>query len=362
VVATSLSFYTHILAPLMLVVYGVVALLYRANLRRHWRGWLISMGCLTIPYLPLALWQAPLWLNNFQSGHPFYPLDRQIFILLQLYSSGLIRFVGLTGIVLFVFLFLGGLFLPGLPTTNRRPPSAKPPLGTADRRSITNYPPPFTPQCAASPWDASRFILAAWTLLPPLIVFLISLRVQIFEDRYLIYIVPGFYLLAVTGLISVRRYSPLLAGLCLGLLLAINLLGIWQQQRQPIKADFRAATAYLARQSPTPSAIMIQMPYLQYTFNYYYPKDYTLLEGLWANDGKSEATVDAEMAALTANLDELWLVVSEEETWDSRRLASAWLDAHAELTDQAHFMRVDLYHYQFRPGAAETRSVGSGVD
>jgi uncharacterized membrane protein len=149
VVATSLSFYTHILAPLMLVVYGVVALLYRANLRRHWRGWLISMACLTVPYLPLALWQAPLWLNNFHSGHPFYPLDRQIFILLQLYSGGLIRFAGLTGIVLFVFLFLGGLFLPGPPTTDRRPP-------TADRRSITNYPPPFTPQCAASPWDASH--------------------------------------------------------------------------------------------------------------------------------------------------------------------------------------------------------------
>jgi hypothetical protein len=174
--------------------------------------------------------------------------------------------------------------------------------------------------------------------------------------------VPGFYLLTLTGLILVRRYSPLLAGLCLGLLLAINLLGIWQQQRQPIKADFRAAAAYLAHQSPSPSTVMIQMPYLQYTFNYYYPKDYTLIEGLWTNDGKSEATINAEMAALTTNLDELWLVVSEEETWDSRRLTRAWLDAHAELTDQARFMRVDLYHYQFQPQPAETQSLGSSVD
>jgi len=68
------------------------------------------------------------------------------------------------------------------------------------------------------------------------------------------------------------------------------------------------------------------------------------------------------MTAPTADLSELWLVVSEEESWDSRRLTRAWLDAHAELVDQAHFMRVDLYHYQFRPGAIETRSIGAGME
>jgi len=360
VVATSLSFYTHILAPLMLVVYGLVALFHHADLRRHWRGWLISMGCLTVPYLPLVLWQAPLWLDGFQSGHSFYPLEKQIFILLQLYSSGLVRFVGLTGLILFVFLFLCGLFLPGRPPTHSALPLV---AGQADtRRLATNYASRFSAQPPLGTFHTSRFILAIWVLLPPFIVFLISLRVPVFEDRYLIYIVPGFYLLTVIGLILVRQYSSLLAGLCLGLLLTINLLGIWQQQSQPIKADFRAATAYLASQPHPPSPIMIQMPYLQHTFDYYYRGDYTLLEGLWTNNGKTEATVDAEMTALTADLSELWLVVSEEESWDSRRLTRAWLDAHAELVDQAHFMRVDLYHYQFRPGAIETRSIGAGME
>jgi 4-amino-4-deoxy-L-arabinose transferase-like glycosyltransferase len=365
VVATSLSFYTHILAPLMLGVYGLVALFHHADLRRHWRGWLISMGCLIVPYLPLSLWQAPLWLDGFQSGHAFYPLEKQIFILLQLYSSGLMRFVGLTGIILFVFLFLGGLFLPERPpTANGRPQTADPfdKLRTG-RRLVTPSPPAsrFSAQPPLGTLHASRFILAIWVLLPPFIVYLISLRVPVFEDRYLIYIVPGFYLLTVTGLILVRQYSSLLAGLCLGLLLTINLLGIWQQQSRPVKADFRAATAYLANQPHPLSPIMIQMPYLQYTFDYYYRGDYTLLEGLWTNDGKTEATVDAEMTALTVDLSELWLVVAEEESWDSRRLTRAWLDAHAELVDQAHFMRVDLYHYQFRPGASETRSIETGT-
>ncbi len=337
VVATTLSFYTHILAPLMLPVYGLVALLHPADLRRHWWGWLISMSCLTLPYLPLALWQAPLLLNGFHSGHPFYPLAKQFNILLQLYSSGLIRFISPIAITLFVFLFLGGLFLPS--------------RATGDRKPTTNYTSPHV----------SRLTLALWTLLPPLIVYLVSLRVQVYEDRYLIYIVPGFYLLVVLGLTSVRQYSPRLAGLCLGLTLAINLLGIWQQQRQPIKTDFRAVAAYLSSQPQPPSPIMVQMPYLQHTLAYYYKGDYTLLEGLWTNNGKSEATVDAEMSALTTNLTDLWLVVSEEATWDSRHLTRTWLDAHANLVDQASFTRVDVYHYQFQSDLIDTQSVG-GVE
>ncbi len=343
VVATSLSFYTHILSPLMLVVYGLVALLHLTQLRRHRLGWLISMACLTLPYLPLAMWQAPLFFQNFESGHPFYPLDKQIFILLQLYSSGLVRFVGLTATILFVFLFLCGLFLPGPQTADRRPERDYV-LGITHHASRITHPTP-------------RLILAGWTLLPPLIVYLISLRVAVFEDRYLIYIVPAFYLLIALGLALLWRYSRLLASLGLLLLLAINLLGIWQQQRQPIKADFRAAGAYLAGQTQAPTQVMVQMPYLRHTLEYYYKGGYRILEGLWTNNGKSEAEVDAEMTALTADLSDLWLVVSEEEAWDNRRLTRAWLDANAQLLDQAHFMRVDLYHYQFRPGVIESQSV-----
>jgi uncharacterized membrane protein len=55
----------------------------------------------------------------------------------------------------------------------------------------------------------------------------------------------------------------------------------------------------------------------------------------------------------------LWLVVSEEDIWDSRHLTRAWLDAHAHLVDQASFTRVDVYHYRFQPGAVETQSVRS---
>ena len=320
VLATTLAFYTHILAPLMVLVYGAVALLHGSHLRRHWRGWLISMGYLTIPYLPLASWQLPLLLQGFQSGHPFYPLQEEIRILLQLYMSGVLRFLDPIAFNLFRFVFLF-LFLAGLFLKNSHRPA-----GSHIARWLT---------------------LAIWALLPPLTVYLISLRVPVFEDRYLIYITAAFYLLVAIGITLVRRYSPWLASLCLGLILTVNLMGIWQQQYHPIKADFRAAAAYLAGQPTPPSPIMVHMPYLQHTLNYYYHQEYVLLEGLWTNGAKTEILVDLEMKALTADLTELWLVVSEEAAWDNRSLIRAWLDKHATLASRTSFTRVEVYHYQF---------------
>jgi hypothetical protein len=315
----------------MLVVYGLMALLYRSYLRQQWRAWLLSMACLTLPYIPLALWQSSFLFQAHQSGHSFYPLQDEIHLLLQLYSSGLIQFMGPASIVLYVFLFLCGLFL-GMPRNSK------------GKRS-----------------NRSRYVLALWALLPPLLVYLISLRVPVFEDRYLIYVTPAFYLLVTAGLVAIRHHWRWLAALCLSLILTINLMGLWQQQRQPIKADFRAAGQYLLNLPQRPSTIMVQIPYLKYTLKYYYPRDYTLLEGLWTNDGKSESTVHTEMTELTTSLTDLWLVVSEEEMWDSRRLTRAWLNKHADLVDEAHFMRINLYHYRLRPGTIEHQSVGAGT-
>ncbi|MDX1522642.1 MAG: glycosyltransferase family 39 protein, partial [Anaerolineae bacterium] len=318
VLATSLSFYTHILSPLIIPVYGIIGLLLFEQVRAHWRAWLISLGCITLPYVPLAAWQTPLLLNGFQSGHTFYPLQEQTFLLLRLYSTGLVQFGNVNALILFVFLFLCGLFL-------------------AQRVSSITY--------------IQRLILVTWAILPPLFVYLISLRVPVFEDRYLIFITPAFYLLVTAGVIVIRHYSRLLAALCLGLVLIINLVGVWQQQRQPLKAEFRAVAGYLAQQPQSPAHIIVQAPYLHYTLNYYYPDDYTLLEGLWTNGGLTGTQVDEEMRRLTAGLPEVWLVVSEEDIWDRRHLTRTWLDQNATLVDEAHFVRADVYRYKFESDA-----------
>jgi len=318
---TSLSFYLHILSPLMLTVYVAAALIFWPAVRSQWAAWLASMAALTLPYLPLVAWQFSMFRDGLSQGHPFYPLKQQFYLLLELYSGGLVKTVGPTAITLAIFLLLAGFLLAN------RHPQAEP---CSTRR---------------------RLLLAVWLLLPPLAVYGISLRVPVFEDRYVIYIIPAFYLVVALGLILVRQYSRPLAALCLGLLLATNALGLWQQQRQPLKADFRAAATYLAAQPTPPATIIIQMPYLQRTFDYYYHRPYRFLEGLWTNGNQTEAEINAEMERRAAADSDVWLVVSEEDTWDSRHLMRAWLNQNAALVDQAHFMRVDVYHYQLQPGA-----------
>ena len=246
---------------------------------------------------------------------------------MQLYSSGLLQFIGTTAIILFVFLFLCGLFLTNAPAKG-------------EHLTLTR-----------------RLIFAAWVLVPPLTVYLVSLRVPVFEDRYLIYITPAFYLVVALGIVLLRQYTKQLAALCLGLILVFNLMGIWQQQRHPIKADFRAAAEYLYNRPYPPSTIMIQMPYLKRTFNYYYKDEYTFLEGLWTNAGKTDTELNTEMAQLTTGLTDLWLVLSESDTWDNRKMVKMWLDENAYLVDQAHFNRVDIFHYQFRPGTIDAPSL-----
>ena len=319
VVTTSLSFYLHILSPLMLPVYVAWGLMQWPGLKAHWRGWLISMGMLTMPYLPLLWWQAPLFINDFHSGHPFYPIQRQMSLLLHLYSLGVLqaRF-SLMAIMLAVFLALAGLM-----------------QGEARR----------------------RLQIGVWFITPPLLVFLISLRVPVFEDRYLIYILPAYYLLVALGLVMIARRERRLAWGLLALIVALNLWNGWRQATTTIKPDFRSAAHYLANAPPGPTAcgrdrgpvIMFQMPYLQHTFAYYARADFKPLDGIWSNDNRPPEQVAAEMRRLTEGVADLWLVVSEEEQWDRRRLTRSWLDEQARLVDKAHFVNVDLYRYRFGP-------------
>ncbi len=351
VLSTSLSFYTHILAPLMLPVYALWGLAQWPQFKAHWKGWLISMALLTLPYLPLLRWQAPLLIAGNYTGHPFYPLPEQTRLLAHFYSAGILNssysLYLMTG---FTFLLLLGLFLS----------------------------PPNTPA-------RSRLQLAIWLFLPPLAVYLISLRVRVFEDRYLIYIAPAFYLLAALGVVAIFIRRRAVGYAVLLLLMLFNLWGIYQQAANPVKANFRAAAAYILtanhrpptadRQPPTissqspisntqslspphriylpfiarssaPPTVMIQMPYLQYTFDYYYPQPYHLLEGVWTNNNRPETEVDWEMTSKLSGVSQLWLVVSEEDYWDSRRLARNWLNKNAVLIDEAHFTGVDVYKYQ----------------
>jgi hypothetical protein len=76
VVATSFAFYSHILAALLIPVEILWFLLYPRRDRYAWRGGVLALALLTLPYLPLLKWQAGLAFTTRQTGFPNYTFGR----------------------------------------------------------------------------------------------------------------------------------------------------------------------------------------------------------------------------------------------------------------------------------------------
>lgn len=327
VVAASLSLYVHVLAALMLPVYAVAWLLARPFNRSGWWRGAAALGLLTLPYLPLAIWQWPLVLNTYATGHPFYPLNQMLSLLFNLYARGVSGVGSWVVLAAFAFAVLSGL----LPPRIAAPQGAEPPGQRLAPDRVT-----------------PRLFLPIWLFLPIVLVYLVSLRAPVFEPRYLIFVAPAFYLLTGLGNIVLARLSWAAVSLALVVALPFSLLGVWTQASVPIKSDFRGAASYIMAQRRADAPIIFQMPYVRRTFDYYFEGEYVALDGPWTNDGRDESQVAQDMAGLVGSYREVWLVASESWLWDARGLTQAWLDQHARLAESASFVLVDVYRYELR--------------
>lgn len=365
IAATSLAFYSHILAALLIPVQVLLALAWWPQTRKRWGGALISLACLTLPYLPLAVWQAPLALQARETGFYPYSLRQMIVILLNGWSTGIVgwgRFWAgaLMGLLAAVGLFSSGALLAPLVDSEEEP---------ARTATLVDY-----------------GVMLIWLAVPLLSVWLISLRQPLFTDRYLIWTAPAFYLLVALSLASfatAEHWSRWVAVPLLGAILITNGVNLQKQASRPIKSDFRAAAAYVAgygetstADQPSPSEgepghkvyvpttssgpsgfeelIIFQIPHGRYTFDYYFPIEaYAQAAGLYTNHRApsggylmSEEQAARQMRAMTRGYDTAWLVASEVPMWDERDLVRGWLDEHAARVTEANFHRVDVYRYE----------------
>ncbi|MEJ2209248.1 MAG: glycosyltransferase family 39 protein [Anaerolineae bacterium] len=342
VVFTSLLFYVHLTAVLIVPAQALAFFLVGREVRRaRWKGWLASLAALTVPYLPLLAWQWPLLRAGGQTGYAFVPLPQMVLSLLTSYSLGVVGHGAPWALVPFVALLLAvglGRAWPG--------------------RALR----------------APRGILLCWLVVPVVGFFLVTLLRPIYTARYLIFVLPAYLLLLAVGLEAVARHSRLLAAALLLGLLALNGWGLWLQARTPLKADFRAATAYVVEHRAADDLLLFQIPYGRHSFDYYRsqqaaaesapvpgqgdfrlmlplvigggPPAYSWAEGLYTNAGMAPEEAARQMAALTAGYRGVWLVATEVPLWDERGLVQAWLEEHAVREEEAHFVRVDVYYYR----------------
>jgi mannosyltransferase len=322
-IVTSLSFYTHLLAALIVPVQVIwLALLPAADRRRRWLTIAGYLAVLFLPYLPLAAWQAGMWLGTFETGHPFVPLGDIFRVLTAVFSIGVLAGRGWLILLPYMLALVAGALLWAM---------------QGERRSRLR----------------TVALLLTWLLPPPLMVFGVSLGMPIFTERYLIWCLPAYLTLLALGITALAQLWRPMGLATLLVVLALNLSSIAQQTYRPIKSDFRAAAAYVRQQIQPGDLLVYQIPYIRYTFTYYYdpqgdPRATAApwLDGPYTNREMTEAEVDAWMAQGLENAPAAWLIASEAPMWDARGLTEQWLAEQGRVTAHQEFSRVAVTRYE----------------
>ncbi len=315
----------HVWAILLIPICAIWLALLWPDYRRRWLPFLLTLAIPALPYFTLVgWWQLRLFTTpDFQTGHPFVPLTTMATTLTTAFSLGVARTPTWWAVAGLVFLLLAGSVLGG--SSMGGPGSS------------------YT-------WRRVRvsLMLLVWLLLPPLLLYLISLSKPLYTDRYVIWIGPALLILLAQGVVALTKVWRPLGMVALAAVLTAGLLAGWRQMQMPIKSDFRAAAAYVEARRQPGDVLLFQIPYNRIVYEYYAGPQAAAIDGRYTNSGSTEAQVGEEMRRDVGNAPAIWLLASEEEMWDQRRLVRQWLETWGEETDQQGFARVEVIRYAIR--------------
>jgi hypothetical protein len=199
-------------------------------------------------------------------------------------------------------------------------------------------------------------VLGLYLFVPIVCLFLVSLGMSIFTDRYLITVIPAYLLLLACGVLAVRERSRTLAVLCLAGVLASNLYVVTLQGHTKIKSDFRSAAEYVEEDGRGDLFVFL-IPQGRPVFDYYYGDQFSWMDAPYTNGGMGPQAVELEMTQATQGYGEVWLVVSEAELWDERELVKQWFDGNGTLLAKRSYARVDVFLYSLRQESENGREV-----
>ncbi len=326
VIVTTLAIYLHVMAALIVVVQALwIVRKYEVRSTKYeqrgteipdlpkrplpWRLRLFptssfvvrrsywALAALTLPYLPIALWELRFVWNGTITWHqPIGPLDF-LRVTFTKFATGVRADSGSEwrGLLLF-----GGLALLGaLPLTWRNAP----------------WPAPgFSPRRRAA-------FLAGLVVVPLALFYAIILVRPLFSDRYLIIVTPAFILLVAGGLLALERLAWPLA--------IIALVGIVATSWVPLrdvnlattaqKEDWRTASARIAEHVHPNDVIIVHPGYLRSTLEYYALRDARLQNipvvvlPVDLTDGTSDdRALDLFLQRATGGFERVWLLLSPD--------------------------------------------------
>jgi 4-amino-4-deoxy-L-arabinose transferase-like glycosyltransferase len=337
IIITTLSLYIHVMCALIVVVqvayYFGRRFVTGEPLPEHSRKQvLVSLGLLTLPYLPLALWQfVALWDGTVGTTW-FVPVS-----LPDMFNSLIRRFAvnrslepwESLGAYAFLVLVLLGLWAVWRNSKNR----------------------------------LQAFFLTLYLALPVLAFYFLTTRIPLFAERYLLIASPAYYLLAAGGIVWLanRRFTLPLA--MVGLVLVTVTGGIalvnYNYSKEAQKEDWREAMKQLSREVRSGDVVLIMPGYLETAVNYYFkPAEGVAVRTVPHGIEIPEAVGDPADINLNDFLqktikghERVWLVVSPERyrREDPREfIRTVWFDNNTQMfTDPQEFVGVKLYGYYF---------------
>lgn len=350
VVVTSLGFYTHLFMILHIPLHFAWFLIARRQSPGR-RGYPVALAGLTLPYLPMLIWQWDFVVKaDRTTGFTFIPLGQMVRTLIFVQNRGFVA-TNWLWMVPGLLLAVAGVMM-GATWLGRSQPS-----GLSGKRTLA--------------------LVITWLTLPVLTLYAISLIKPVFVDRYVIWIAPALFLLMALGVQSLSTLQPpkragvgnrspqnwgARGAVVLGITAAVIWLGMGvQQSHTPLKADLRGAVAFVESQRQPGDLLILQVPHMVYSYAYYTsdfgPNPFQnqearldpWAEGLWTNNGfglaVAQLEVDRTMQSMTENYNRVWLLSSEADMWDQRGLMDAWLDSHLARTVTAEFNRVEVKLY-----------------
>jgi hypothetical protein len=327
--------YCHLFASLLLPVAAVYVLLRGWHHRSLWLVGALAIGAVAVSYLPFA------W-NAWRAGqvapeinvYPDLDLGEQIYALAQSFTT---RFVRDPPRWLWIpLLLLAPTVLVGIWPVNGQ-----------DSGKTHRLP---------------RVLLLVWLAIPLLAFFWINARRPAFNPKYLVVIIPAFWLAIAAGIAQTRRWGAWLVLPALLPPLILSGMG-WQYVWNPtvLREDWRTTADYVARHATDEDQVFVHLHYARIPFEYYYDGPADVFAPLGSRPPASE-DLDGLLAPYSgANV--LWLVQAQEHNTDPKHVVERWFyDRGPIVTEQyPRGMSVKAYALRYRLGGAPATALPAQV-
>lgn len=201
-------------------------------------------------------------------------------------------------------------------------------------------------------------IVTLW-LLPIAGLWLVTLRVPLFQARYLIMALPTYLILAAMGLVWLQRRQPLLVavpGVLLALTTGVALAGV-NYSTQAQKEDWRGAMVYVQDHARLRDLIVVFPGYLRTAVDVYYkpsgpghvPEIPIETVPSLHTQGFGEPELKDYLAKTVTCHERAWLVTSptRQKQEDPQNAVQQWLQYNYRTFDTREFNGVTLYGITF---------------